>query len=103
MLAAAQAFTHGAAGKKTAEAASFFGNQEMLALAEQGAAQRTAAKAAGDVLLGEPFGGFSENAPDNEITPEAAFSPVSVPAFSAEAPLCDIQQVYDMASDILTY
>lgn len=85
------------AGRKTVEAASFFGNQVMLAMAEQSAAQQNALKSAADVLDGERCCGFSEGMPVNEITPEAAFSPVSVPAFSPEAPLTDIQQVGAMA------
>lgn len=101
MLAAAEAFALGKTGAKTTEAASFFGNQAMLELAEQSAAQRSGVKLTADVLGGEKRCEFADNAPLNEISAESAFSPESVPDFSPEAPAADINQVGALASEYL--
>lgn len=93
MLAAVEALINGVFTEKSVEAASCFGNQLMLNMAEQSALQKNGIKSAGMVLDGETDCVFGNDTPISEIAAEPAFPPESVPDFSPDVPVTDIIQV----------
>lgn len=101
LLAAAEAAFSGAVSTKAVEAASYFGNQIMLSMAEQSSARRENVGRAADVLGGERDCVFEEASPLNDITAESAFPPADAPDFSTEVPAADIRQVGALSGEYL--
>ena len=101
MLAAAQALINGTSTPGSVEAASYFGNQTMLNMAEQHASQRNSIKSAGDVLSGEKDCVFANDPPINEIAADPAFPAECIPDFSPDVPATDIMQVGQLAMQYL--
>ncbi len=91
----------GTTGAKSVEAASFFGNQTMLNMAEQSAFKKNSMKIAGDVLSGENDCVFEVDSPINVIAADPAFPAECVPDFSPDAPVADMTQVGQTAAQYL--
>lgn len=101
MLAAAEALFNGTILPDCAEAASYFGNQTMLNMAEQHALQRNDIKSVGDILSGEKDCVFANDPPINEIAADPAFTAECIPVFSPDVPATDIMQVGQLAMQYL--
>lgn len=101
LVASAELFSSGRTDSHTVEAASRFGNQTMIGLAEKGNALRDGINASAGVLSGEAPPTFSENPPTTALQTEAPFAQSAPPSFSAAAPATGIQSVGAAAGSCL--
>lgn len=101
LAAAAELFSSGKAGRHTKEAASRFGNQAMLRMAESSSALKSGINASAGVLTGEAPPAFVSGAPVSEIQPQLPLTESTPPVFSANAPAADIQSIAAAAESFL--
>lgn len=101
LAASAELFSSGRTDKHTAEAASRFGNQTMIGLAEKGSALKDGIIASAGVLSGESPPSFGESVPATALQTETSLPQSFPPAFSAGAPASGIQSVGAAAGSYL--